>query len=105
MGRTSPSPRSSCPLMASPMDSVCGKESSTHTLRRAAAGARIWCTRSISQLARLEAWGRQGPAISSKGVMYTGTGDGNYNPEIGSFGNGIVGIQLDQETKTPELVD
>jgi outer membrane protein assembly factor BamB len=50
-------------------------------------------------------WGRQGPAISSKGVMYTGTGDGNYNPEIGSFGNGIVGVQLNEETKAPELVD
>lgn len=50
-------------------------------------------------------WGRQGPAMSSKGVMYTGTGDGNYNPEIGSFGNGIVGIQQNTETKAAELVD
>jgi len=50
-------------------------------------------------------WGRQGPAISSDGTMYTGTGDGNFNPEILSFGNGIVGIKLDAATKTPELVD
>ena len=50
-------------------------------------------------------WGRQGPAISSKGVMYTGTGDGNFNPEIGAFGNGIVGIKQNPETKVAELVD
>ncbi len=50
-------------------------------------------------------WGRQGPAISSSGVMYTGTGDGNFNPEIGSFGNGIVGIKQNPETKEAELVD
>jgi hypothetical protein len=50
-------------------------------------------------------WGRQGPAISSDGVMYTGTGDGNYNPETMSFGNGVVGIKVNQETKAPELVD
>jgi outer membrane protein assembly factor BamB len=50
-------------------------------------------------------WGRQGPAISSDGTMYTGTGDGNFNPEILSFGNGIVGIKLDSQTRTPELVD
>lgn len=50
-------------------------------------------------------WGRQGPAISSKGTMYTGTGDGNFNPEIGAFGNGIVGIKQNPETKAAELVD
>src|SRR5712692_3172188 len=50
-------------------------------------------------------WGRSGPAISSKGVMYTGTGDGNFNPEIGSFGNGIVGVKQKPETKALQLVD
>jgi outer membrane protein assembly factor BamB len=50
-------------------------------------------------------WGRQGPAISSTGVMYTGTGDGNFNPEIGSFGNGIVGIKQNPDTKAAELAD
>jgi outer membrane protein assembly factor BamB len=50
-------------------------------------------------------WGRQGPAISSNGTMYTGTGDGNFNPEIGAFGNGIVGIQQNPKTKAAELVD
>ena len=50
-------------------------------------------------------WGRQGPAISSSGVMYTGTGDGNFNPENGNFGNGIIGIKQNPETKEAELVD
>src|SRR5205807_2597860 len=50
-------------------------------------------------------WGRQGPAISSDGTMYTGTGDGNFNPEIGAFGNGIIGIKQNPQTKAAELVD
>jgi outer membrane protein assembly factor BamB len=50
-------------------------------------------------------WGREGPAISSDGTMYTGTGDGNFNPEILSFGNGIIGIKQNPETKAAELVD
>ncbi len=50
-------------------------------------------------------WGRQGPAISSDGTMYTGTGDGNFNPEIGAFGNGIIGIKQNPQTKSADLVD
>jgi outer membrane protein assembly factor BamB len=50
-------------------------------------------------------WGRTGPAISSKGVMYTGTGDGPWNPERGLFGNGIIGVQQNPTTKALELVD
>jgi outer membrane protein assembly factor BamB len=50
-------------------------------------------------------WGRQGPAISSDGTMYTGTGDGNFKPEIGSYGNGIIGIKVNPQTKAAELVD
>lgn len=50
-------------------------------------------------------WGRQGPAISSDGTMYTGTGDGNFSPEIGTFGNGIIGLKQNPQTKAAELVD
>src|SRR5204863_3657579 len=50
-------------------------------------------------------WGRQGPAISSSGVLYTGTGDGNFNPEAGVFGNGSVGIKQNPVTKARALVD
>jgi outer membrane protein assembly factor BamB len=50
-------------------------------------------------------WGRTGGAISSKGVMYTGTGDGPWNPENGVYGNGIIGVKQDPVTKAAKLVD
>jgi outer membrane protein assembly factor BamB len=50
-------------------------------------------------------WGRSGPAISSNGTMYTGTGDGRWDPENGVYGNGIIGVQQDPETKAAILVD
>lgn len=50
-------------------------------------------------------WGRTGPAISSHGVMYTGTGDGRWDPENGIYGNGIIGVQQNPQTKALDLVD
>lgn len=50
-------------------------------------------------------WGRSGPAISTSGVMYTGTGDGRWDPENGVFGNGIIGVKQNVQTKALELVD
>jgi outer membrane protein assembly factor BamB len=50
-------------------------------------------------------WGRAGPAISSNGTMYTGTGDGRWDPESGIYGNGIIGVQQDPKTKALQLVD
>ena len=50
-------------------------------------------------------WGRSGPAISTNGTMYTGTGDGRWDPENGIFGNGIIGVKQNPETKSLELVD
>ena len=50
-------------------------------------------------------WGRAGPAISSSGTMYTGTGDGNFDPEHGVYGNGIVGVKQDARSKALQLVD
>jgi outer membrane protein assembly factor BamB len=50
-------------------------------------------------------WGRAGPAISAEGVMYTGTGDGRWDPENGIFGNGIVGVKQNRETKALDLED
>lgn len=50
-------------------------------------------------------WGRTGPAIDSKGVMYTGTGDGRWDPENGIYGNGIIGVKQNPQTKAVELVD
>jgi outer membrane protein assembly factor BamB len=50
-------------------------------------------------------WGRTGPAISANGTMYTGTGDGRWDPESGAFGDGIIGVQQNPKTKALELVD
>jgi outer membrane protein assembly factor BamB len=50
-------------------------------------------------------WGRSGPAISKDLVMYTGTGDGRWAPEEGLYGNGIIGVKQNPETKALELVD
>ena len=43
-------------------------------------------------------WGRTGPAISSTGVMYTGTGDGRWDPETGIYGTGIIGGMIGETT-------
>jgi hypothetical protein len=50
-------------------------------------------------------WGRSGPAVSKDLVMYTGTGDGRWDPENGLYGNGIIGVKQDTKTKALELVD
>ncbi|MBI4903994.1 MAG: PQQ-binding-like beta-propeller repeat protein [Acidobacteria bacterium] len=50
-------------------------------------------------------WGRSGPAVSKSGVMYTGTGDGRWDPENGAYGNGIIGVKQNPQTKALELVD
>ena len=50
-------------------------------------------------------WGRTGPAISANGTMYTGTGDGRWDPENGIYGNGIVGLKPDPKTKSLLLED
>jgi len=50
-------------------------------------------------------WGRTGPAISADGTMYTGTGDGRWDPENGIYGNGIIGLKPDAKTKELKLVD
>ena len=51
-------------------------------------------------------WGRTGPAISpTTGAMYTGTGDGRWQPENGTYGNGIIGLKQDPTTKELKLYD
>jgi outer membrane protein assembly factor BamB len=50
-------------------------------------------------------WGRTGPAISQTGTMYTGTGDGRWDPENGIYGNGIIGVKQDPQTKALVLDD
>lgn len=40
-------------------------------------------------------WGRRGASISSDGVAYLGTGDAQFDPANRRLGNGIVGVQID----------
>jgi hypothetical protein len=37
--------------------------------------------------------------------MYTGTGDGRWDPENGVYGNGMIGVRQNKTTKALELVD
>lgn len=39
-------------------------------------------------------WGRRGVSVSAEDVGYMGTGDGEWNPEGGHFGNGLIGLKL-----------
>ncbi|MSV31717.1 MAG: pyrrolo-quinoline quinone [Bryobacterales bacterium] len=51
-------------------------------------------------------WGRSGPAISARhDTMYTGTGDGRWAPEDGVYGNGMIGVRQNKDTKALDLVD
>jgi outer membrane protein assembly factor BamB len=50
-------------------------------------------------------WGRTGPAIGADGTMYTGTGDGRWDPENGIYGNGLIGVKQNPQTKALELED
>jgi hypothetical protein len=40
-------------------------------------------------------WGRQGAAIDSTGVAWAPTGDGTYDPENWTFGNGLIGVKVE----------
>ena len=50
-------------------------------------------------------WGRTGPVIGSNGTMYTGTGDGQWDPAHGIYGSGIIGVRQDPQTKALALAD
>jgi hypothetical protein len=40
-------------------------------------------------------WGRTGAAIDSQGRAWAPTGDGTYNPQNHTFGNGLIGVKVD----------
>jgi outer membrane protein assembly factor BamB len=50
-------------------------------------------------------WGRTGPAIDSTGTVYSGTGDGNYDPEHQIYGQAFVAVKMDPQTKELKLKD
>lgn len=39
-------------------------------------------------------WGREGASIDSTGTAWAPTGDGIYNPENFTFGNGLIGVKV-----------
>lgn len=41
-------------------------------------------------------WGRRGVAMAPDGSVYMGTGDGQWDPENGHFGNGLVAVKPDE---------
>ena len=49
-------------------------------------------------------WGRRGASVSPEGVVYLGTGDGQFDAATRRLGNGIVGVKLD-DNKQLQLVD
>jgi outer membrane protein assembly factor BamB len=43
-------------------------------------------------------WGTRGPAVGTDGTMYTGTGDGAWDPPAKLYGNGVIGVKHDPKT-------
>ena len=50
-------------------------------------------------------WGRTGPSIGADGTVYTGTGDGNFDPANQIYGQAIIAVQQDPKTKALFLKD
>jgi outer membrane protein assembly factor BamB len=40
-------------------------------------------------------WGREGAAVDSNGVAWAPTGDGTYDPQNRTFGNGLIGAKVE----------
>jgi outer membrane protein assembly factor BamB len=50
-------------------------------------------------------WPRTGPSVGKDGRVYAGTGDGDYYPERQIYGQTIIAVKQDPETKALELKD
>ena len=50
-------------------------------------------------------WPRLGPSIGKDGSVYAGSGDGDYFPERQIFGQAIVAVKQNPETKALEMTD
>lgn len=50
-------------------------------------------------------WPRSGPTIGKDGTLYAGTGDGDYYPERQIYGQTIIAVKQDPETKAMVLKD
>ena len=50
-------------------------------------------------------WPRTGPSIGKDGTVYAGSGDGDYYPERQVYGQSIIGVKQNAQTKALELKD
>ena len=50
-------------------------------------------------------WPRSGPSVGKDGTVYAGSGDGDYYPERQIYGQAIIGVKQNAETKALELKD
>jgi outer membrane protein assembly factor BamB len=50
-------------------------------------------------------WPRSGPTLGKDGTLYAGTGDGDYYPERQIYGQSIIAVRQDPETKAMALKD
>ena len=50
-------------------------------------------------------WPRSGPSVGKDGTVYAGSGDGDYYPERQIYGQAIIGVKQNPETKALELKD
>ena len=50
-------------------------------------------------------WPRSGPSVGKDGTVYAGSGDGDYHPERQIYGQAIIGVKQNTESKALELKD
>lgn len=50
-------------------------------------------------------WPRLGPSIGKDGTVYAGSGDGDYYPERQIYGQAIIGVKQNTDTKALEMTD
>jgi outer membrane protein assembly factor BamB len=50
-------------------------------------------------------WPRTGPSVGRDGTVYAGSGDGDYLPEQQIYGQAMIGVKQNPETKALELKD
>ena len=50
-------------------------------------------------------WPRTGPSVGKDGTVYAGSGDGDYHPEQQIYGQAMIGVKQNPQTKALELKD
>jgi outer membrane protein assembly factor BamB len=50
-------------------------------------------------------WPRTGPSVGKDGTVYAGSGDGDYLPEQQIYGQAMIGVKQNAQTKALELKD